>query len=279
MDQSFPTPGGLQLEMRIPAGSLRLTAEETTTTRLSVWGERDPDDIRISFDDARADDQRLTIEHKERGKHFGWRGNELRVDVAVPLGTIVSCDTGSADLEITGRIGSLDFRSGSGDVRFDDVDGEVDAKMASGDVVGGNIGSRFSFISASGDARARDIGGAVSGKTASGDVTLGTVRGSVQLATVSGDVDIASVSSGSTTVRTVSGDVEVGVARGTRVYLDLGSTSGDTVSELDMSEAAGNGGGADLELQVGTISGDIRVVRATARGAERQAAEDSASAE
>ncbi len=50
----------------------------------------------------------------------------------------MSCDTGSADLEITGRIGSLDFRSGSGDVRFDDVDGEVDAKMASGDVVGGS---------------------------------------------------------------------------------------------------------------------------------------------
>jgi len=122
-------------------------------------------------------------------------------------------------------------------------------------------------------------GGAVSGKTASGDVTLGTVRGSVQLTTVSGDVDIASVASGSTTVRTVSGDVEVGVARGTRVYLDLGSTSGDTVSELDMAEAAGNGGGADLELQVGTISGDIRVVRATSRPAEPQAAEDSASAE
>ena len=112
-------------------------------------------------------------------------------------------------------------------------------------------------------------------------MTLGTVRGSVQLTTVSGDVDIASVASGSTTVRTVSGDVEVGVARRTRVYLDLGSTSGDTVSELDMSEAAGNGGGggADLELQVGTISGDIRVVRATSRAAEPQAAEDSASAE
>lgn len=279
MDQSFPTPGRLKLEMRIPAGSVRLKAEETATTQLSITGERDPDDIRIVFDDVRADEQRLTIEHKEQGKRFGWRGSELRVDVTVPLGTLVSCDTGSADLEATGRIGSLNFRSGSGHVRFDDVDGEVDAKMASGDVVGGNIGSRFSFISASGDARVRDIGGAVSGKSASGAVTLGVVRGSVKLTTVSGDVEIGSVASGSTTVRTVSGDVEVGVARGTRVYLDLGSTSGDTVSELDMSEAAGNGGGADLELQVGTVSGDIRVVRATAGAAERQAAEDSASVE
>ena len=277
MERSFPTGGRLHLEMRIPAGSIRLTAEETTTTRVSISGERDPDDIRVVFDDGRADEPRLTIEHKEQGKRFGWRGNELRVDVTVPLGTLVTCDTGSADLETTGRIGSLDFRSGAGDVRFDDVDGDVDAKMASGDVVGGNVGGRFAFVSASGDARVRDVGGAVSGKTASGEVTLGTVRGTVKLATVSGDVEIGSVASGSTTVRTVSGDVEVGVARGTRVYLDLGSTSGETVSELDMSEAAG-GGGADLELQIGTISGDIRVVRAAA-GAERYAAEDSASAE
>jgi DUF4097 and DUF4098 domain-containing protein YvlB len=276
MEQSFATGGRLHLEMRIPAGSIRLTAEETTTSQVSIRGERDPDDIRVVFDDARADEPRLTIEHKERGKRFGWRGNELRVDVTVPLGTLVLCDTGSADLEATGRIGSLDFRSGSGDVRFDDVDGDVDAKMASGDVVGGNVGSRFSYVSASGDARVRDVGGAVSGKTASGDVTLGTVRGSVQVATVSGDVEIASVASGSTAVRTVSGDVEVGVARGTRVYLDLGSTAGETESELDMSEATG--GGADLELQIGTISGDIRVVRAAA-GAERYAAEDSAAAE
>ena len=276
MDQSFTTPGRLRLEMRIPAGSIRLKAEETETTRLAIGGERDPDDVRVVFDDARRDEQRLTIEHKEQGKRFGWRGNELHVDVTVPLGALVSCDTGSADLTIAGRIGSLHFRSGSGDVRFDDVDGEVDVKVASGDVSGGNVGGRLSFISASGDARVRDVGGVVSGKSASGEVTLGAASGSVQLATVSGDVEIGSVAAGSTTVRTVSGDVEVGVARGTRVYLDLGSTSGDTVSELDMSGAVG--GGADLELQIGTISGDIRVVRA-AGGAERYAAEDSAAVE
>jgi DUF4097 and DUF4098 domain-containing protein YvlB len=278
MEQSFATPGRLRLELRIPAGSIRVTAEETTTTRVSISGERDPEDIQILFDDARPDDALLMIEHKEHGKRFGWRGNELRVDLTVPLGTRVSCDTGSADLAIAGRLGSLNFRSGSGDLRFDDVDGEVDVKVASGDVSGGNIGSRFSFISASGDARVRDVQGDVSGKSASGDVMLGAVRGSVKLTTVSGDVEIGSVASGSTTVRAVSGDVEIGVARGTRVYLDLGSTSGDTVSELDMSDGAGNGGGADLELQVGTVSGDIRVVRAP-EAVVRQAAEDSASAE
>lgn len=42
MDQSFPTPGRLQLEMRIPAGSIRLKAEETTTTQLSIRGNGTP---------------------------------------------------------------------------------------------------------------------------------------------------------------------------------------------------------------------------------------------
>jgi DUF4097 and DUF4098 domain-containing protein YvlB len=284
MERTFGTPGRLELELRIPAGSVRIRAEETSQTKLSISGERDPDDFRIVFDDVRPGEHRLEIEYRERGKLFGWRGTELRVDLIVPLATVVACDTGSADLEITGRIGSLAFRSGSGDCRFDDVEGEVNAKLASGDLAGSTVGGGFSFNSASGDARIRSIGGDVGGKSASGDLSLGTIGGSVHLVTVSGDVELGSVSMGSATVRSVSGDVEIGVARGTRVYLDLGSTSGDTVSELDMSDAPSGRGGADLELQVGTVSGDIRIVRSpaassTGSAVDVYAAEDSASSE
>lgn len=280
MEQTFDTPGRLQLELRVPAGSIRVRAEQTSQTRLTISGERDPEDFRIVFDDGRSAEPHLTIEHRERGKLFGWRGAELRVDLTVPLGTIVACDTGSADLEITGRLGSLTFRSGSGDCRFDDVEGEVTVKGASGDLAGATVGGGLVFTSAAGDARVREIGGDVNGKSVSGDVSLGRIGGSVQLATVSGDVEIGSVSVGSASVRSVSGDVEIGVARGTRVYLDISSTSGDTVSELDMSDAASAGGGSDLELQVNSVSGDIRIVRAAAASVEdRYAAEDSASSE
>jgi DUF4097 and DUF4098 domain-containing protein YvlB len=280
MEQTFDTPGRLQLELRVPAGSIRVRAEQTSQTRLSISGERDPEDFRIVFDDRRSAEPHLTIEHRERGKLFGWRGAELRVDLTVPLGTIVACDTGSADLEITGLLGSLTFRSGSGDCRFDDVEGEVTVKGASGDLAGATVGGGLVFTSAAGDARVREIGGDVNGKSVSGDVSLGRIGGSVQLATVSGDVEIGSVSVGSASVRSVSGDVEIGVARGTRVYLDISSTSGDTVSELDMSDAASAGGGSDLELQVNSVSGDIRIVRAAAASVEeRYAAEDSASSE
>ena len=79
-------------------------------------------------------------------------------------------------------------------------------------------------------------------------------------------------------MRSVSGDVEIGVARGTRVYLDVSSTSGETVSELDMSGVS-EAGGTDMELQVDTVSGDIRITRARATAEDAYAAEDSASAE
>lgn len=266
MEQSFDTPGRLHLEVRIPAGSIRVRAEETMQTHLSIQGERDPEDFRIIMEDLPGGGCHLTVELRERNKRFGWRGSDLRVNLTVPLGTLVTSDTGSADLEVTGSIGSLTFRSGSGDCRFDDVDGEVSIKSASGDVAGATIGGGLSFTSASGDVRIRQVVGDIVGKVVSGDFSVGIVVGSARLASVSGDVEIGSVAAGSTSIRSVSGDVEVGVARGARVYLDISSTSGETSCDLDMTDPAGASGGSDgpdLELQVGTVSGDIRVVRST----------------
>ena len=262
MEQTFDTPGGLHLEVRVPAGSIRIRAEKTLQTHLSIHGERAPEDFRIVKDDLPGGGHHLTIEYRERNKRFGWRSSDLRVDLTVPLSTLLASDTGSADLEVSGAIGALTFRSGSGDCRFDDVDGEVSIKVASGDVAGASIGGGLSFTSASGDVRIRQVVGATVGKSVSGDVSLGMVGASAHLASVSGDVEIGSVAAGSTSIRSVSGDVEVGVARGARVYLDISSTSGDTSCDLDMTDSEGGSGGAggpDIELQVGTVSGDIRV--------------------
>jgi DUF4097 and DUF4098 domain-containing protein YvlB len=266
MEQTFDTPGRSHLEVRIPAGSIRIRAEETLQTNVSIHGERAPEDFRIVMDDLPGGGHHLTVEYRERNKRFGWRSGDLRVNLTVPLGTLVACDTGSADLEVTGTIGALTFRSGSGDCRFHDVDGDVSIKGASGDVVGATVGGGLSFTSASGDVRIRQIVGATVGKGVSGDVSLGMVGGSAHLASVSGDVEIGSVATGSTSIRSVSGDVEIGVARGARVYLDISSTSGETACDLDMTDpegGSGGSGGPDLELQVGTVSGDIRVVRST----------------
>lgn len=260
--RTFDTPDGLELQLEIPSGWIQIRAEETAQTRLDMRGERDPDDFWVTFDDLGARGRRLTVEYRERGKRFGWGRNDLRVDLVVPNGTDVGVETGSADLEVSGTIGSLDVKSGSGDCRFDSVDGNVVVRSASGDVTGEAVGGSLSAFTASGDARVRSVGGEVVGRTASGDISIGTAATTMQVTTASGDVEVGAIRSGATTIRSVSGDVEIGVPKGSRVYLDLSSTSGSTTSDLDMS---GDGdGGADLELHVSTVSGDIRVVRASA---------------
>jgi DUF4097 and DUF4098 domain-containing protein YvlB len=264
MEQTFETPGGLHVEVRLPAGSVRVRAEDTTRTHLSVHGERSPDDFRIELTDIRDGGHRLIVEYRDRGKLFGWHGRELRVELTIPLGTHVTCDTGSADLEVTGTVASLAFHSGSGHCRFDDVEVDLNVKTASGGLAGTAIGASMTFNSASGDARVRQVWGDVEGKTASGDFSLGTVGGSTRLATVSGDIEIAALSAGTTSIHAVSGDVEIGVTPDTRVYLDLHSMSGDAVSDLDMSDGVVGNGAPDLELQVSTVSGDIRISRAAA---------------
>jgi hypothetical protein len=42
VEQTFETPGHLQLELHIPAGTIRVRAEETAQTHVSITGERTP---------------------------------------------------------------------------------------------------------------------------------------------------------------------------------------------------------------------------------------------
>ena len=260
--QTFQTPGELELELRIPSGSIEVRAIDTTETRLEIAGDHDPDAFRVTFDDRVSGGHRLAVEYRQRGRVFGWRDPDLRIDVTVPSGTNVSCETGSADLEVVGRAGSLSFRSGSGGCRFDDVDGDVKVKTASGDVSGTSAGRRLTLQTASGDASVRMVGGDLVGKSASGDLRFASVDGDIQATTVSGDVGIGRIAAGDASIKSVSGDVEVGVAEGLHVFLDLSSTTGQTSIDFDMSGGSSGGAPADLELHVGTVSGDIRVVRA-----------------
>jgi hypothetical protein len=263
---TYDTPGTLTLELRIPAGDITVKAQDTPVTTLTIDGERSADDIRIDFDPLPNGGSRLVVEYRERLK-WGVFGSlrDLRVELAVPTGTAVVAETGSAELEVDGALDSLSFRTGSGDLRFDSVAGDLTVKAASGDARGTAVGGDATFHAASGDLSIVGVGGTVVCRTASGDVRVGTADGSVQISAVSGDVQIGSLVTGRTSIKTVSGDVEVGVAEGTDVYLDLGSTSGDVASDLEPSPGPGGDGGPDLDLSIATVSGDIRIRRAAVR--------------
>ena len=262
MERTFDTPGHLSVEIRIPSGSVDVRAGDRTTTRLRTSGDREPDDFRISFDD-RDDGHRLVVEYRGKRMRLFGLGEDIEVALDVPDGTDVSCETGSADVETSGTIGWLSAKTGSGDVRFGEALGSVTMKSGSGDLRGSRVQGDLTARTASGDVDVGSIGGGVAARTASGELALGDVDGAVQAATVSGDLEVGSLWSGISRLQSVSGDVKVGIASGVDVYLDVGSTSGEVSSDL---EAAGTPvEGPYVEVTATSVSGDVRVRRASAR--------------
>ena len=90
------------------------------------------------------------------------------------------------------------------------------------------------------------------------------LAGSGQVASGSGDITIRAAA-GDLELRSVSGDIEVGVAEGTRVWFDLSSASGDASSDLELAEASHAGDVSTIRAT--SVSGDLRIRRATRHGA------------
>ena len=80
--------------------------------------------------------------------------------------------------------------------------------------------------------------------------------------TASGDQELRSVVEGKVELASASGDIRVGIKRGSRLWVDARSMSGDVSSELEVGDEASGQDGPLVELQVTAMSGDVSVVRA-----------------
>jgi DUF4097 and DUF4098 domain-containing protein YvlB len=260
MEATYPTPDGVDMEIRIASGSIEVRCEPREDTAIEIRGERDPEDVRV--DSTEHPNGRPLIMIEQRKPRVLGSGRALQVLVHAPERCGVDASTGSADLTIRGNAGAVGFRSGSGDATFERASGDVGVSVVSGRVTGGRIDGDLTVHTASGDVEVGSIGGTATATTASGDITIGSIAGSATASSASGDVRIGSVELGSVRARTMAGDVAVGVRPGARVWLDLSSMSGETVSELDPSD--GGVGEAATQLHLSSVSGDIRVHRATA---------------
>src|SRR5262249_13650397 len=109
------------------------------------------------------------------------------------------------------------------------------------------------------------VGGDVTFSTVSGDIRLGSGEASVAAKGVSGNVTVDRVARGDAVFQSVSGDVTVGVARGATLWMDVGTLSGETHSDLEPVEGAGGEREVDLRLKASSTSGDIRLQRAVER--------------
>lgn len=267
-EHRFDTPHAVRLFAEIGKGSVRVTATDTTETRVEIAG-RDAELTVVRQDG----DQISVVGPKARNGFFG---GDSRLDVAItlPTASTLSIRTGSADIAVTGTVATAQLRSGSGDVQVDTAQGplvvetgsgdvrvesaqaELKAKSGSGDVLVVEAAAHVLVSTGSGDVQLRTNRGGAVVKTGSGDLKVVESEGDVALTTGSGDLVVGTARRGRVSVKGASGDVAIGVPAGVPVWTDISTVAGNIRSHLP---AAGEprDGTDHVEVRARTVSGDI----------------------
>ena len=265
--ETFQTPKPLTLDIRNTSGQIEVDTAETDETVVELEPLRDNEGSRTAVEEARVElkGDRLVVDVGDRS-FFGLTINvnrDVRVSVRAPEGSSVTASGAAADMELRGRLGALEVKTASGDVAVGEVGKDARAKTASGDVAIDRIAGKLMLVSASGDVAVGAVDGAVEIRAASGDVSIGTAGSGVTVQTASGDQKVDSVAQGRVELKSASGDIRVGVRRGSRAWLDVRSISGDAESELAVGEAVEDEEGPFVEITATSMSGDIRIARAS----------------
>ena len=272
MQKTFEVSGPVELELRLASGDIQIDPSldgrvEIELTAHDEESQKLVDEARVELQD-RPDRPHVIVDvpHKRGGFSFGivFGRSGITCRVRCPEGSLVNVKSKSADIVARGTIGGLSVQTASGDIEVDRVLGGLSVKSASGDVGAREVKGGVSIQTASGDIDLEVVRGRVSVATASGDVTIGEAYDDVSANTVSGDQSHGAVMTGHIVAHSVSGDVRIGVRRGSRVFLDCNTVSGDTSSELELTSEPPDGDGPLVEIKAKTVSGDIRIIRAAA---------------
>ncbi|HEV2889048.1 MAG TPA: DUF4097 family beta strand repeat-containing protein [Frankiaceae bacterium] len=267
---TFDTPGPVLVSVECPVGDVVVATHALPTTTVEVVALRDDEATRRAVEETvveqrpAASGTEVLVEVPKRGGWVFGREPRLRVSVVAPEGAALSFVTASADVACTGRLGEVRGKTASGDVDVP-LAATVRVETASGDLRVGDVDGVAELRSASGDVRVGTVGGTLDASVVSGNLRVGAAPLGGSAAAVSGDIELASVREGSLSVRSVSGDVTVGVVPGSRVHVDVTTVSGDLKSEIDLSEAGAGGedAGPLLDVRGKTVSGDLRLRRAS----------------
>jgi DUF4097 and DUF4098 domain-containing protein YvlB len=266
--KAFDIDGPARIEVRQASGEI--VVDPTLEGRIEVELTAHDDESQRLVDNARIElnDRHLVIDvpNKRGGFNFsiGFGRQGITCRIRCPRSSALSVRSKSANVVVRGTIGGLNVSTASGDVEADRIEGALNIKSASGDTRVHEVLGGASVQTASGDIDLEIVRGAANVTSVSGDVTIGEAYGNVSSNTVSGDQNHGAVMTGKFAAHSVSGDVAIGVRRGSKVYLDCNTVSGDTSSELDLTTDPPAGDGPLVEIKAKTVSGDIRITRAAA---------------
>lgn len=268
MEHEFNTPDPVRLFVTIGSGTVRVEASSTDTTTVTVTGH-DADQTRVE-----QQGRQISVVGPHRGP-FGDRA--LHVVVRLPEESEVGVKTGSADVDLTGRLTRVMTKTGSGGIGVEQATGPMVADTGSGDIRIGEAGAELRIKSGSGDVSVGSAQRTTVVSTGSGNVELGTIHDTtvvktgsgnlrvataladVQLSTGSGDMEIGSMSKGKLTGKGASSDIRVGIPAGVPVWTDLTTVSGRIRSSLQPAGRPREGQD-HVELRARTVSGDIVLI-------------------
>lgn len=257
----FPATGPIDVLVEVSAGSVRIAAEQTETVTVDVRSTASrqhsgelADEVQVDFADGRLE----IVEPPQRHSWLRFTGG-LDVSVTLPAGSRCWVTTASADVNISGELGSLAAKTASGKVVADAITGTAEVSTVSGRIRVNEAAGQVSAKSASGAVELGQVGSGLDVNTVSGKVEIGKADADATIRTASGRVKIGSLSRGRAEIATVSGEIKVHIAKGAGVYLDVSSLTGRVTSELEPPESSGQ---VDLRVQCRSISGGVKIGRA-----------------
>jgi DUF4097 and DUF4098 domain-containing protein YvlB len=282
-NETFHTPGPVRLDVEMPAGEVEIASADTDETHVELEAASGNEQVQEMVAAARIESVRrgdvfhVTVAVRTRhGVWISFSGGpdirlgtpEMRLRIVCPAGAELDIKTKSADVEVHGRYGDLDFKTASGDISVEAV-GDASVKTASGDVRLETVAGILDVKTVSGDVHVASVGGNANFQTVSGDVFVHDAGGSISANSVSGDQRYEAVVNGRVELRAVSGDLGVGIRRGSRVFIDANTVSGSTSSEFELSDSPQPAEPASdnaplVEVYAKTVSGDVRLERAPA---------------
>jgi len=257
-----------RIEVRNAAGSVTLEAVEGSDVldvrveALDAAAEQLLDRVDIEVSDSDPDRPHspviLRVAVPERRL---WSTPAFDVRILTPADAAARVAVASARVRLRGRFAGSELTAASGDVSVDEAT-ELEIRTASGDVRVGTVRGAVSVVTASGEIRLGRVEGRLRARTASGDVSVERTGDAAWVKTASGDVRLGAAAGENVQVETASGDVSVAVPRGLRIRLELHSVSGRMSFDLD-EDTGRTEASADVTLNLETVSGDIRIGRAT----------------
>ena len=275
--ETFDTRTPVRLSVENPKGRIRVVAEETQETRITLSAMDAAARARVDETHVAQQGDEIVVRVPRMGPSFFGFWSAIEVVVSVPMGSSANLSTGSGVVETEGQLDTVRVRSGSGAVRLsacgdvhawtgsgeimiDSARGSVDATTGSGRIEVGEVQKDARIVTASGHAQLARANGFARLKTASGSIDIAEAGNDVEASAVSGHVHIHRADHGRVRAKAVSGRVSVGVANGTAALLDIATVSGHVHSELDGGAPPADGE-KHVELQLRTTSGSVSVAR------------------